>query len=323
MSVVKRPLWRKLIFAGIPLVVIGLMVVLVWRNYESILDFPWRLHAGYIGLAAVFHSLALWVTFWVWHLMIRALGDFGALAPNVRFYYVSTLAKRIPTGLPYIGGRLLLYKQVNVSAAAVLNCIFLENLLIGTGGILFFVALLPIYAAPIEPVVRVGLTVLGCVLVAALLLRSGFAVEFTNWVLARLGKAGLERFPTRRELFAWIGWYVLPWPLAGFSLYYALLGFTDAVTVSVQDALMISTLATLVTLLNFVIPAGLGLKELTLAALLTPWMPLPTAIVVSLLYRLLHTLNEVLWAGLALWVPIESQLVEGEFENKRAQHPGR
>ncbi|MEX1018678.1 MAG: lysylphosphatidylglycerol synthase domain-containing protein [Litorilinea sp.] len=309
----QQPWVRKLLLAGIPLLVVGLMGVLIWRNFASIVAFPWRLHAGYIGLALLFHSLALWVTFWVWHLMLRALGNFGQLAANLRFYYVSTLAKRLPTGLPYVGGRLFLYKQMRVSGAAVLNCIFLENLLIGTAGVLFFVALLPIYTMPVAPWVRLGLVGLGIGLVAALLLRSGFAVEFTNWVLGRLGKTGLDRAPTRREMFTWIGLYVLPWPLAALSLYYAARGFSTSIAISIPDAMMISTLATLVTLLNFIIPAGLGLKEITLAALLAPWMPLPTAIVFSLIYRLLHTLNDIVWALLALLIPVSAPVpVPGE-----------
>ena len=44
---------------------------------------------------------------------------------------------------------------------------------------------------------------------------------------------------------------------------------------------------------------GLALKEITASALLAHWMPLSAGIVISIAYRLLQTVNEVVWALLA------------------------
>jgi uncharacterized membrane protein YbhN (UPF0104 family) len=88
----------------------------------------------------------------------------------------------------------------------------------------------------------------------------------------------------------------MPWIFAGVSLSYALAGMSDQIDVGLGDAIVISTAATLVALLNLVLPGGLALKEVTMIALLLPWMPASAALVVSFAYRLLHTANEMLWA---------------------------
>jgi uncharacterized membrane protein YbhN (UPF0104 family) len=51
-----------------------------------------------------------------------------------------------------------------------------------------------------------------------------------------------------------------------------------------------------------VLPGGFGLKELTSSVLLSAFMPLSAALVISLVYRLVQTLNEIVWAlGSALY----------------------
>ncbi|MBU0703058.1 MAG: hypothetical protein KKC18_04255, partial [Chloroflexi bacterium] len=47
---------------------------------------------------------------------------------------------------------------------------------------------------------------------------------------------------------------------------------------------------------------GMGLREVTLAVLLSSYMPLPAAAVVSLLFRLLLTVGESIWALVIAWL---------------------
>jgi hypothetical protein len=55
----------------------------------------------------------------------------------------------------------------------------------------------------------------------------------------------------------------------------------------------------LISLLSMILPGGFGLKELTSSVLLSKWMPLTAAIVITIAYRLVQTANEVVWAVFA------------------------
>lgn len=299
----RNPTLSKAIYALIPLAVVGTVLWLVVQNQEMIRAFPWRIHLPSLLLAAGFHSLALWVTCWVWYLFIRRLDGFRDPWLTIRIYFVSTLAKRIPTSLPYIGGRMILYRQLGVSSGAVLNSIFLENLLLGIGGVICLALVWPFSA------VFLPAYVLPLLLVAALLLTALMVFRFeqirrqVNRLFRRLQVSEMHHSPTATDLALWIGLYLLPWLAAGGSLYYAVAGLALDIRLSPIDALTISTVSTLVALLNLIVPAGFGLKELSMAALLLPWMPLSVALLFSLLYRLLHTLDDVIWALLALLIP--------------------
>jgi uncharacterized membrane protein YbhN (UPF0104 family) len=234
--------------------------------------------------------------------MVKRLGGFGDLALNFRFYYISTLAKRLPTSLPYIGSRLVMYRQQGVSSAAIANCILLENILIGIGGAIAFFALMPFYSNVPEGV-ALPLGIAFVLLIGMFVLWPRLLSDLTNWILKRLKRQEMDRMPTRGDMLAWIGIYVLPWLFAGASLYFMPRAISPITALKLFDATEISTLATLVSLLYFIIPGGLGLKELTAAALLQMWISPSAAIIIPVIYRLVHTTNEIIWALLALLVP--------------------
>lgn len=313
----KNPLIAKGVYLLVPVGVIGLMLWLVLKNREMLLVFPWQIDIPSLLLAAVLHSLALWVTYWVWHLLIERLGGFDDHWANLRIYYISTLAKRIPTSIPYISGRLVLYRQVGVSSAAVLNSILLETILIGIAGVFVLVIFWNLYTGEIPTYVVYALTLVALALLVGMALRFDTVRHWGNRLLRRFNVAELEHSPTARDFVLWTGLYTLPWLLAGGSFYFAIRGVTASVTLSAGDALAISTVSTLVALLNLVIPAGFALKEVSMTALLLPWMPASVAILFSLCYRLLHTTDEIIWALAALLIPAPKEIPSAKEASDR------
>ncbi len=277
----------------------GMVIWVLYRQRADILIFPWRLSLMYLLLVSFFHSIALGATFWAWHAMISRLGNFTDFRLNFRYYYVSTLAKRLPTSLPYIGSRLVMYRQEGVSGAAVMNCILLENLLVGVGGVIVFLLFIPFYTSTPANITMI-LLALAVVLITALLARPQIVVEFSNWILVKLKRRALTSMPNRSDILIWVGIYTLPWFFAGASFYCLPRALSTITALGAFDALSISALSTLVSLSNFVLPGGLALKELTSSALLTPWMPLSAALVITIIYRVIHTADEILWALFAL-----------------------
>jgi len=289
---------RQMLALGLVAVVLGLLTWSVVQEWDTLKTFPWRLNVGCLLLASLFHSLALGATFVVWHLMLRRLGGFDDVRRNFVIYYLSTLAKRIPSALWYIGGRLMMYRQVEVSRSAVLNATALETVLIGAAGILVYLLLQPFYTYAIANTTWV-LAVIGVAASVTFLLRPRLLLDLTNALLRRLKRNSIQADLSRRDLLLWGGIYVIPWPLAGVSLYFMIQAITVGLPADLVSVIGVSTLSMLIALLTIILPGGLGLKELTIAGLLSSWMPLSAGIVIAIAYRILQTLDEVLWAVLA------------------------
>ncbi|MCK4819152.1 hypothetical protein KA005_25495, partial [bacterium] len=182
-----RSMWKWLPFL-LTILVIGALAYYIYTNWDQVSSFPWEVKPEYIVLVLLFHSLALGVTFIVWHLMVYRLSGFHDLRLSLRFYYTTTLAKSIPTSIPYIGSALVVYNQVNVPSATIMNCIVLELVLIGIGGLIAFSLFLPFYSfvpAGIAPL----LIILAALFLLVLYLRPRIFITLTNWILAKLNKA--------------------------------------------------------------------------------------------------------------------------------------
>jgi hypothetical protein len=281
------------------LVVIGLIMWLAVSNWNELVTFPWRLHLGYLLLTMVLHSTGLGVTFVIWHLMIKRLSGFGDWRVNLRYYYVSVLAKRVPTSVPFISGRLVMYRQVGVPASIVLNCIALETLLVGVGGVITLVMLWP-FANRLPWQILAVFAAPTAFLVGLLLMWPSVFFELTNQVLRHLNRPTLERFPVGQDIILWAALYVIPWLTTGTSFYFAPQAFSTVTGPDLLQSIIISTVSMLISLGSLLLPAGFGLKEVTSAILLSPWIPLTAASVIVIVYRITHTVDEIIFALLAL-----------------------
>ncbi len=298
-AVVKGILGRwgqRLLAAGLFLTVFAFLGWSVFQEWDTLTSYPWRLNIGFVALASGFHSLALGVTFVVWHLMVRRLGRVNDVRINARIYYLSTLAKRIPSAIWYIGGRLVMYQRLGVVRSAVLNAIVLETVLISGAGVLVYLALLPFYAWTSTAITWL-VAIIGGAALLAFFVRPRWLLDVTNAALRRQRRDPIQADVSRWDLVLWVGLYLIPWPLAGISLFFMVQAMVPGTTADLVSIIGVSTLSMLVALLSLILPGGLGLKELTIAALMNPWMPLSVGVVLAIAYRVLQTLDEVVWAA--------------------------
>jgi hypothetical protein len=288
---------QRLLAGGLFLAVFAFLGWSVFQQWDTLKSYPWQLNVGYVALASGFHSLALGVTFVVWHLMLRRLGRVDDARINAHIYYLSTLAKRIPSAIWYVGGRLVMYQRVGVIRSAVLNAIVLETVLIGGAGVLVYLALLPFYSWTSTGVTWL-VAIVGILALLAFFVRPRWLLDVTNVALRRWHREPIQADVSRRDLLLWVGIYLIPWPLAGVSLFFMIRAMTPGTTADLVSIIGVSTLSMLVALVSLILPAGLGLKELTIAALMSPWLPLSVGVVVAIAYRVLQTLDEMVWAAL-------------------------
>lgn len=95
--------------------------------------------------------------------------------------------------------------------------------------------------------------------------------------------------------------YGLAWILGGIDLY-LLANAVQPVPLELLPAVIGAWAASgAVSFVASYLVQGMGLTEVTLAALLSSYLPLPVAIVISILFRILLTICEVLWALLLAW----------------------
>ena len=239
------------------------------------------------------HNTALTTMFIAWHLMIRRLVEIDRWHADLNIFSISMLARRVPLPIWYVGSRLALYKKNNISRSVIVTATALEVVLITLSGLLCYILLIPWYTytqyIPWWPLMLVAF-----ITILALIVRPILIVDLINFGLRLLKKDRIQVTVLRIDLLIWGLLYLATWLTDGLGLYFMIIALVP-IPIPIASAIGISTIAALVGILTMVLPSGFGLKELTIGALLSFWMPLSAGIFISIAYRLAQTIIETVW----------------------------
>ncbi|MFN8484081.1 MAG: hypothetical protein U0768_13680 [Anaerolineae bacterium] len=290
------------------IIVLALLGTFIYRDRDQLSAYAWQPQPVYIALASIAHSISLGFTFFAWDRMMRRIAPNGggSLRTNFAVYYTTSLAKRIPGTVWYAAGRVALYERLGVGPSLTMAAIVYESALVFLSGLLAILLLIP-------PALRAGigslLTLPGPTALAALAVILAVMVGLM-WpgMLERL--INLARRVLKREAIAVQAshWDILFWMLLylAANLIGAAVGFYCIVNIVYPVPLsqfapiaLIGTISVIVGLVSFLVPFIPLAREASVTLLLTAYLPLPVTLIAAILFRLVWTVNDAVWAMLA------------------------
>ena len=258
-------------------------------------DFLWASIGFLFVLAASLLGSAVWWT------MLRAFQVHTPWRQGIVIHMTSNVAKYIPGyGWHYVSKGYFL--QESAPAAAVFWVILCELLLLLSSGAALGLAAtalyaLPILGYPVSPLLSwllvlllLGATIGGMIFIEQRLVSSGAASP--TW----RHRIEMSTYASAAWLLGGIGW--LAFAAAAYLFNIALDG-SSAITY--PQSLMALTFSGIISILVIFVPAGLGVREVTMAALLAPAAPLALGVTVSVFLRLAVIVSELLQLGLVLF----------------------
>jgi len=267
---------------GVALAIVG---VVAWRNRETLVPYLAQADWRQMGWAFLLYlgSLGLAVIGWIAIIQPFAGGVSGWT--HVRIYLATLAARRLPGTVWYVGGRLVLYKQLGVSRAAVSVASSVEFLVSLVSGTLLGLALLP-----------VGLSLSGLVVAAALVgVLGGLLLlhpRVIAWTMRRLQRPLVGEL-SLTAVASWLGAYLGMWLLSGAMLSRIVSAFRPLGAHELWLAVGAWALSGSVGLLTIFLPSTFGATELTLTVFLSLLVPLPLAAAIAIFARILTTVFEI------------------------------
>jgi hypothetical protein len=215
----------------------------------------------------------------------------------------SILARYVPGNVLMVAGRVVLGREAGVTGRASLAASVYEQALIvglsacAAAGLLLFGDL-----GQDDWIWIVAVVPLGLVLLHPRLFGPG-----ANWVLRRVGRPPLDHLLSAREVLAFAAWYALTLAVLGLGVWWfvhALVGAQAGGPLFVGAGFLLSFV---VSMLAFVFPSGLGVREGVLALVLARGLPGEVAIAAAAAARLALTFAEVAFTGIVVaaerWAP--------------------
>lgn len=302
-----RPGWARLLSRLIPLALFSIVFVFlgyaVYRDWGTLARYTWQVNPVYLLMTTLVHSCTLAMTAWSWHLIMRRLNPGTGLAQNLRIYYATVLAKRVPGPIWFAAGRVHLYRQAGVPSSSTLTGIVLETTLMFVAGLAVCLGLSPSYPYVYRIFAENGIWfAMALVPMLIVVVRPAWLSRAVDWLVIRLGGTSTGVRIGYRDILAWLLLYAFEWLVGGLALFGVINAVHPIPLAQLPSVVAVATLVGLVGLLNLVLPALPGLKEVAMALLLTSYVPLSVGVVITLLYRVWLTLDEVLWMALtARW----------------------
>jgi len=257
----------------------GLMGCFLWQHVAELRAIEWRSMVKPVALSLLLYLVALGIQGVVWiRLFVLLIGTPWSWK-DVKTYFTTHLMRRLPGAPWYIAGRAATYRERSPAAAhaALVVSLFewggfiLTGLVWAAGGHWGWLGLV------------LSAAVLGAVVS---LMRSWRWLR--RWV-------PLQRFPLS-TLYLTLGGYTLQWGLAALMLHSFLRALAPIHTPDLLQTSIIWAISGVVSGLAVFAPAGLGIRELSLVALLEPHIGLEAAVLGALLMRVVFTVGDMLWS---------------------------
>jgi len=293
---------RRLLFLGILLLSLFFIALALRANWSEFkaqdLNFDYR----FIILAVLIYPVGMLPTALSWHTLLRTIGVALPFRTNLRIFSLSALPRHIPGFVWYISSRSLLYKEENTPAAVIVTASAADIILLALTG---FLSTLMLLVSGISISQDLNSIRTAAYIAIPILLLLIISIPLVNRLLPYLlERRGVTEIPSIRQgylvvtllvmFIAWAGGGLILLVLAqaiyplSWSMYQALIGAWGAAgAVSLTVGIGIQ---------------GLGIREITLSAILSLIMPPVIAIILAVVFRLVLTVGEFLWVMLFIWL---------------------
>lgn len=300
-SFLRSPAFRT-IFMVVAVVAAIWAVAVQWDSFTSALS---QLAWWATGLAVVASFVYVYCTMLSWRHLLNGLGTPVPHRASATIFFTSQVAKYLPGGVWNFVAAAEAGVEHQISRRRSVTVLLTSMLVSILTGLLFSVLALAVGPGGVRS--QYGWTAVFLPVLAILL-----APPVLNRLL-RLTLRVLHREPLEADL-SWSAlgaatlWSVLAWLVAGFQVWLMLTAMgMDASASTFLLAAGGYALAWTVGFLVFFVPAGIGVREVVLAAVLAGHLTQGAALAVILLSRVLLTIADVGWGLLASFSASRSQ----------------
>lgn len=246
-----------------------------------------RLRPADLALATLIYGVTLAFAICAWTLVIGALSGYWNLFEHLRIYCITSVTRRLPGTFWYMLGRVVLYERLGVPRGLTAVAGGLEYVAMILGGLLVTLVTWPLALGgqSLNPAVLVGSLVVCAILLNPPLVRA---------LVRRFGQRAGSRPVRYRQVLLWVAVFALIWCIGGVLLFVIARAVVPLSPATLPAIIGVWTATGLASTIFFsFLPFGLGATEVTLATLLSPFVPPGEALFIALVLRVVLTVSEL------------------------------
>ena len=291
--------WKILRWAVVAVILAFLVRTLLrsWNEVDTA-SLKWNLPglAGAMAVLLVLQNLYLAD----WMILLKGMGLSLSWRRAFAVFHQSLVARFVPGNIWHVVGRTYMTTADGLPAALVFGSMAVENALLFGAAVVVFGVTFPFWGGAEH---TGALWYLAVIPPIAVVVYPPVLNKLLNFGLAVLRKPAVQLTLSYRAALAAAALHLFARAVGGAALFLIVINVYHIPPSGGLPAVIgIHALSYAVGFASFITPSGLGVREAASAYLLASYMPLPTAVVISLLARLMWTLSEIANAGLGVLI---------------------
>lgn len=291
-------------------VLFAILAYTVWKSRDQLLPYLAKADYSQFIPVLILYLSALLLAVLNWVVVMHAFEGGISVWMHAKIYLVSMVSRRLPGTIWYVGGRMVLYKQLGVPSIKTASASGIEFIISFVADALLAAIFIPLGLN----LSKIWLIPLGLVVVLGLLVLRPKTLEK---IMVKL-KYPLAQPVRMRQV---IGWLLLRMALVltgGLMIFFTIRIFTPLGFDSLLFVLGTRALSGAAGMLTFLLPSSMGASDLTLLAMLSSVIPASLATVIALLVRIYTTLFELLF-GLVFFILLNKSFSFSMSTNTKAE----
>ncbi len=282
-------------------------------NWHEVATYHWSLHPLLLVASIVAHIITFALMSWVWSFLIAGFGYRVSLLHAFKISYIANLGRYIPGKIWPVFGMVYLARKIKINEeAAVASWGLAQMFAIPASFLACLVTLMfhpEMFTGKIGDLMGTGIYVAAAVIFLIsilLILVPDKTLLLFNFVLRLFKRSEVSfRLDKTMALKVYLGYFIC-WMAFGFSFWLFLHAIIAAPQIPAMAGIAAFVLAYQIGYLTLFSPGGLGVRELVLTTVLTPYIG-PVAAGVAVASRLWNIVSEILAALIALKIKLNEE----------------
>jgi uncharacterized membrane protein YbhN (UPF0104 family) len=296
----ERRVLRWSLYSGLAVAAGGSIALVVLSQLDQVSDVDVHLKLWWLVPAALGFGLLQLTHAQLWRLVLHQLGFAIELRRGIAIWNATVLARYVPTSLLTPIMRAALAEPLGVPRRVCLVSTIYELALAFVGALVLSVYFLIRLPALEGHALRYGL--LAAPVLAVVALDPRIFHRVTDAALRRFGREPLPLALNYRQIAMTGTLYLASFLLAGLSVLCIVRAVHPVAGEDIPFILAAHAVGFSASVLAFVLPGGLGAREVAISAVLALALPVPVAVAVAVAVRLIQLALEVVFATLSALV---------------------
>lgn len=279
------------------IIILVLLFFNVSKDWQTVTRFKWNFNIENILLIFLFWIPTYLVTVFSWHLLTKSLSFNLTFTQNLRIWLYSNMGRFIPGAVWQYVGRVYLANKEGVTKSEALSALGLEAVFNLTAAFLVILTAIFFWGLPTGATfLSITAFLIPTLIIIIAVLNNTKTINYFLNIISKLTKKEQHIIKISLPL-KWIPILLISYTLQ-FVVGGSVLFFLTRTAVDLSWSLYplfigIFASAWLLGYVTVFAPSGLGVQELSIAGLLSPYIPFSVAGVIAILFRLLMLASEL------------------------------